>query len=406
MATTFNSSLSASVGVAQSFPPVSLTERNRGAHRQIQLLKVASYLTEPVCKVREYAYTFYILDHLYQTVVHKVTHVAYLAIGILVSVFLTPMLTPVGIGVRFLVKKIQENPFIYLQKAEKGKQLPPTKQISLASHNVCYMPAGYTITDGQVTPVSDVKRKELNLNALKQVNADINCLFEVPDIRDAEALSAALPEYPFLIPVAGVKAIGPSSMMYVASKYEIDEKSIRFIPFLKGEELTGWSQFSEKGFLSFDLKEAGNITVICTHLQHSEIPSKPTEEDRIARAKQMAKILAHIQQKRREGRTVILTGDLNQTEDELEQSLARYGDLPWQRDPEIVGKPTWGGDAWCARLTSKSPSGPLVLDYTLATGNVKSVQTQIVETGYAGDRFRKEAGSDHYLLHTVCTLKD
>ena len=86
-----------------------------------------------------------------------------------------------------------------------------------------------------------------NIEKIKRLNPDVAGILEVLDIRDAAYLSSKLPEYPFIIPVAGVSGIGPSSMMYIVSKYEIVEDSIEFIPFEKETELTGRAKYSEKG---------------------------------------------------------------------------------------------------------------------------------------------------------------
>ncbi len=110
---------------------------------KIAALKIASYLTEPICKVREYFYTFYILNETCK----KAT---LLTMGIFVFSLLTPFTAPIGALVRGLVSTCGAKPYIYLEREGKGKVLPKDKKITLVSHNQCYMPAGYCITDGQV----------------------------------------------------------------------------------------------------------------------------------------------------------------------------------------------------------------------------------------------------------------
>lgn len=379
-----------------------------GTTAKIAALKVASYLTEPICKVREYFYTFYILNETCQTTAQKVMKVAFLTLGITVFALLTPFTAPIGAAVRAIVIALESKPYTYLENAGKGKVLPEDKKITLVSHNQCYMPAGYSITDGQVTPASDRDRMNANIQKIKALNPDIVCLYEVPDICDADYISSQLSAYPFIIPVAGVRAIGPSSMMYVASKYEIEKDSIEFVPFVKGTELTGRAQHSEKGFLSFDIKSQGKkapfATVISTHLQHSEIPAKPEDDDRRARAAQMNKIAKQIESKVKQGGAVIFTGDLNQEEAELNAFLDRNR-INWlRRDPSVQGKSTWGGDKWCAELMGKPPSGPLVLDYTLIAGKATAISTRVIGTGYSGLEFRPKATSDHDLLFSTITV--
>ncbi len=247
-----------------------------------------------------------------------------------------------------------------------------------------------------------------NLQKIKALNPDVICLYEVSDICDAEYLSSQLAEYLFLIPVAGVRALGPSSMRYVASKYEIAKDSIELVPFVKGTELTGRAKYSEKGFLSFDIINRGSkdpfATVISTHLQHSETPANPENEDRKARAAQMNKIANQIKTKIKQSGTVIFTGDLNQKESELKIFLDQ-NQIDWlRRDPSVRGSPTWGGDKWCAELMKKPSSAPLTLDYTLIAGKGAAISTKIVRTGYSGLEFKPEATSDHHLLFSTITL--
>ena len=379
-----------------------------GVTSKIIALQAASYLTDPICKVREYFYTFYTLNEICETTAQKVMQAASLALGIVVYALLTPCTAPIGAALRGAVASLESKPYIYLENAKEGKILPEDKKITLVSHNQCYMPGGYCITDGQVTPASDKKRMNANIEMIKQLDPDIICLYEVPDICDALYLSSQLSEYPFIIPVAGVRAVGPSSMMYVASKYEIEPSSIEFIPFLKGTELTGRAQFSEKGFLSFDMKSRGEkvsfATVISTHLQHSEIPAEPEDSEKIARSLQMNKIAKQIEKKIAEGRNVIFTGDLNQEEKELNSFLDSH-QISWlHRDASVQGKATWGGDQWCAELMSKPSSGSLVLDYTLIAGKASAISTKIIGTGYSGLQFRRDATSDHDLLFSTITL--
>lgn len=369
---------------------------------RVTALKIASYLTEPICKVREYFYTLYILDETCKSTAQKAAKTAFLVLGIIAFSLLTPITAPIGALIRKIVATVSTKPYIYLERAAKGKILPENKQISLVSHNECYMPAGYCITDGQVAPSSDRKRIDANIQQIQNLNPDLICLYEVPDILDADYISSQLQEYPFIIPVAGVRAIGPSSMMYVASKYEIVKDSIQFIPFVKGTELTGRAQHSEKGVLSFDIKssnaETSFATILSTHLQHSETPEKPEAFEIASRRKQMEKIAKQIQDIVTRN-NVIFTGDLNQDEIELQSFLKDH-----QRDPSVQGKVTWGGDAWCAKLMEKPASGPTVLDYTFVAGEGATIATKIIETGYSGSEFRSDATSDHFLLFSTITV--
>lgn len=375
---------------------------NWRATAQIITLKAASLFTDPICKVREYFYTFYILNETCVGTIAKISRSAFLALGIVVCSILAPFTTPVGVVLRGAVIAMQSKPYIYMQSGAPGKRLPDNRVITLVSHNQCYMPAGYSITDGHVTPPSHRERIKANIDEILRLNPDVVCLYEVVDIYDADYISSRLSDYPFIIPVAGLRAIGPCSMMYVASKYEIVEDSIEFTPFIKGTELTGASQFSEKGFLSFDLKSQGATapftSVVCTHLQHSNIPGDPTPDEKEVRKLQMMKIAAKVDEKIRKQLGAIVTGDLNQPEAELVAFLKTREINFLRRDSNAKGQVTWGGDEWSARLMGKTPSKAEVLDYTLITGNIASIQTAVHETDYEGARFSAEARSDHYLL--------
>lgn len=388
---------------------VSGSANDWGTVSKVRALKIASRLTDPICKVREYFYTFSILNETCQNTAEKVIKSAFLALGMAVFGLLAPFTAPMGGLVRGFTAALEAKPYIYLERKNGiGKVLPEDKTITLVSHNECYMPGGYSITDGGVIPSSDKARMDANLQKIKALNPDIVCLYEVPDICDAEYISSQLQEYPFLIPVAGVRAIGPSSMMYVASKYEIVKDSIEFIPFIKGEELTGRAKNSEKGILSFDIRSRGSkdpiATIFSTHLQHSEIPANPEEEERKSRALQMHKIAKRIEAKIAQDRAVIFTGDLNQEESELNAFFDSYSIGFLRRDPSVQGKSTWGGDTWCADLMGKPASGPLVLDYTFIAGKAAGISTRILETGYSGVEFRADATSDHFLSFSSITV--
>lgn len=379
-----------------------------GTVAKIKALEIASYLNDPVCKVREYFYTFYTLNQTCESTWQKVLKAAYLSLGIISCSLLTPFATPFGLALRGIVVSVESKPYIYLEKSCKGKRLPEDRKITLVSHNECYVPGGYSITDGQVTPSSDKSRIDENIKKIKELDPDIVCLFEVSDIFDAEYIASKLPDYPFIIPVAGLRAIGPSSMLWIGSKYEIAKDSIEFIPFEKGTELSGRASYSQKGFLSFDIKNQGEkapfATIISTHLQHSEIPAKPEESEILSRVAEMNKIVKKIQSKINRGLDVIFTGDLNQEEEELNKFFD-LSKIDWlRRDDSVKGIPTWGGDEWCANLMGKPSSGPLVLDYTFIAGKARGICTKIIETNYSGSKFRQEATSDHFLLFSTIIL--
>ncbi len=59
----------------------------------------------------------------------------------------------------------------------------------------------------------------------------------------------------------------------------------------------------------------------------------------------------------------------------------------------------------CALLTGKRISGELNLDHTMALkGSVRSLETDLIETGYIAEDFKEEALSDHKGLLSRITL--
>lgn len=196
-------------------------------------LKIASYALDPVCKIREHFYSLYIVSYKAKTTTKKVILVVSIVFWMSANVIIAPLTAPIGLAIKTFVKSTQSYPYLFVKQNGEGKNLPETQKISVLSYNVCFMPGGYSISDGQVMPSSDRIRMEENLKKIEELDPDVVCLYEVPDICDADYLSHPLSAYPYLIPVAGIKAIGPSSMMYVASKYEIPKDSICFDPFIK-----------------------------------------------------------------------------------------------------------------------------------------------------------------------------
>lgn len=370
-------------------------------------LQAASYLTDPVCKVREYYYSFSIINQTCKTTCEKVLRVFSLTLGIILFVLLTPITAPLGILLRGVVRLVEDKPFVYLQRAVQGKEVKTGSDAIIVSHNECYQPAGYSITDGGVTPPALYRaRMDANIENITKFNPDIVCLYEVPDINDAKYIASKL-NLPYVVLSAGLRAIGPDSMMLAASRYKIDENSINFTAFEKGTELSGRARWSEKGFLSFDLAET-NTTIVSTHMQHSEIPDKPTDDEVTMRKAEIKKICTHINEKIKQNRNVVFVGDFNEGEEELNAALKSYPhEGSWLREKDVEGKPTWGGDKWCATMMKKQVSGPSVMDFAFLAVPNKSkarIKTELFQTGFKADTFNPEALSDHLGLCSTFTL--
>lgn len=413
------SSLSLNLAFPSCLPSVST--KDFGTYCKIATLKLASYLTDPICNVRDYAYTFYKAEDLFQGDAKIVIWAKkfFLILGIALYAPLAPFTAPLGVALRSLVRLVQDKPFIYLEAdPQKGKQLPLSLECTAYQQNVCLMKGGYNITDGQVSSSSE--RIDPIIKDILEEDQDVVCLSEVPDIVDADYLSKKIRhKYPFIIPIAGVRGIGPSSMLYIASKYEIVKESIEFAPFPK-ECMSGRASKSEKGVLSFDLKSQGQdkafIRVFSTHLQHSEESAFPQEEEVAAREAQMQFIMTKINAVK--DKAVLFLGDLNLSDEPLDvekdKKVVRqnneFENASWSnrfiRNVTNLLEKTWGGDSWCTRFMDKRASKPLTLDYALLyKGSAHSITTKVQPSTYDGSKFVRSARSDHKALLTRVIMR-
>jgi exonuclease III len=296
-----------------------------------------------------------------------------------------------GIALRFVGLQAQVAPFIYLKGDKEDKNLPLEKSFSLLSWNICCIGGGYPISDGGVSPWS--MRIKSVVEKVLEKNADVNCLYEVFDVQTAFTLFQAMKEkgYTHFYFNMGAKSIGTSSGIFVASKYKISHPE--FIPFTE-DMLVGRTKHSGKGAFSFDIESQGKTfaTIVTTHMQHSELPEFPTDEEVLARKMQMELVLKKVE--KAYDRCVVVTGDLNLDDHEYNRSF-------WKRyfekgDAFSSLQKTWDGDLFCANLVGKKASGPLNLDHTmLRRGSARLIKTDLVKTGFDAKVFNKEALSDH-----------
>ncbi len=100
---------------------------------------------------------------------------------------------------------------------------------------------------------------------------------------------------------------------------------------------------------------------------------------------------------------VILTGDLNLDEAEWDDFVATHPGLQLQRDAEVVGIPTWGGNHKCREWTGGPQSGPQVLDYTFVA-NGQHISSHVLDVGYRDTEFNANAGSDHSIIMSKVDL--
>src|SRR5690606_8728250 len=112
-------------------------------------------------------------------------------------------------------------------------------------------------------------------------------IYETFDTKSAFLLAEKLKEkgYTHFYFNIGPQALGVSSGIFVASKYEIGQPEFTRFP---KETLVGRTKAAAKGIFAFDLKSHGKsfARIHATHLQHSEECSHPTQEERSGRERQ------------------------------------------------------------------------------------------------------------------------
>lgn len=357
-------------------------------------LRTASYLTDPVCKSRELLMRCYVIHDIHPDA-YRVTNLfrqILLLQGMAMCALLAVSCTLPAMAIRYAVYRLQKEPYVY-RKGNIEEKVLQDSTFTLLSWNICYTQAGYEITDGGVLS-SPARILALSEKILEQ-DADVVCLYEVFDINTALYLHEKMKKnYAHFYFSMGPRAIGPSSGIFVATKFAVEDP--QFLAFPK-EALDGRAKNCEKGIFSFDIKDCARI--FATHLQHSEICAEPTPIEVRARQDEMEIMMQLID---KPGRTMgrVVVGDLNMEEDEFDPSWKdRFvkGDTYTER--------TWGGDRFCADLMGKKVSGPLNLDHNMVVkGTAQAIVTKLVPTGFDGDFFIKDALSDHQGLLSTITL--
>lgn len=350
-----------------------------------QVFQLASYLTDPICKVHELFRRLYIIDTLHPTAskTSKWARKFFISIGMIIASFVSIATTVPGICLRGMASHLEKEPFLYYQGALQDKQLK--KVFSLLSWNICCIAGGYCISDGGVMPWPF--RIDKIIMKIREADADVLSLYEVMDLTAGFYLYEKLQEkYAHFYFNVGPRAIGPSSGIFIASKFKITSPT--FIPFAK-QMLVGRTKMAEKGVFFFNIQtQDKNVKIYTTHLQHSEEPQYPTHEEVQARKKEMNLIMEKVHQ---ETGNVILTGDLNLDEKEYRHSC-------WSKYFQQVSlnSKTWGGDRFCAEMLGKRISSSLNLDYTLTTKKSDlHISTCLVSSDYDDATFTIDALSDH-----------
>lgn len=362
----------------------------------------ASYLSDPLLKAHSWRWQIPITHKLHENAsrVEICVRKAMYGLGAVTTGLCSVASSTAGVLLRHTFINIQKHPFLHCTGQAPEKSF--NDQFSLLSWNLCCIPGGYPITDGSVLPWN--YRIKNIIQAIQKENKDVVCLCEIFDIHTAHDLIKGLASsYTHFYYCVGPKTVGPSSGLFIASKFRIEDPSFAVFP---REALCGRAKFSNKGVFSFDIKnESGQqVRIFATHLGHSEVPNNPTLEELTARKKELDLILNEMEQHKH--KIQILTGDLNM--DPIEFQNNKMDELFDRGLIKSVGA-TWGGDKYSAEnIVGKKGSDPTTLDYTMIRHSQElnaSITTTYLETGFDGEDFRLHALSDHKGLCSEITLK-
>lgn len=356
-------------------------------------VRAASYFLTPACKAHELMRSMSLVDELNKTSDKMINWARKFFIGVSIVACATCALvtSPAGVAIRALVANMQKVPYIFTKGNAPTKTLPEDRTFTLLSWNICCVGGGYAITNGGVMPWS--YRIDDIANRIIEKDADVNCIYETFDVESAFVLCEKLQQkgYSHFYYNMGQGTFGITSGIFVASKYEIQNPEFTPYPL---ETLVGRTKNAAKGLFSFDLVSSATsfAHVITTHLQHSEQPGSPTEEEFAARRAQMEIVMQKVNQVR--DKCLVVTGDLNL--DDVEYRSSSWHTRFVKGDAYSDLDRTWGGDGFCTSLVGDPSSGPLNLDHTMvAEGSAQSIRTELVGTGFEGTVFNPNALSDH-----------
>ena len=394
--------------------------RNYTARR---IFKLAAMLTTPICQMHKSYFMPLIIPYLYPKSPFNTVRKTIEYTKALLLLIGGSLPTLMGIGLRGLACSIQEHPWTYVRGTSQGKMTLSNdeqgrKYLKLLTWNICGLETGHAIGSGGVMPwkeiVSDGKNRiDKVITALKEEQWDVICLQETLSTDVAEYIitqfEGEFAECYFNIAPGACKV---NSGLMVISRFRIENPEFR--KFRSDELAPGIShQGSNKGCFAFDVcTTTGKIaTIFTSHFGHSRIPDKAAnttpeqirlrEEEENGRGRQLKATLEMMSQDRSTC-PKILTGDLNDNEEGLSESLQRIleGDKNkkslidyWNRLKKGTGRSdgefSWGGEG----LFSPVASGPVNLDHTWVLN--ATIKTILNNTGYKPDQFNIEATSDH-----------
>ena len=131
---------------------------------------LASYLTDPVCKAREYSWQVELVE------AGKTK--SFLQFGMVMAGIGALATTIPGMVLRGAVSYFQNEPFIHLRGNLPEKTLQGN-ELTLYSKNVAFIAGGYAITHACVAPWT--YRIDSQIKEIREQNSDVVSLFEVFD---------------------------------------------------------------------------------------------------------------------------------------------------------------------------------------------------------------------------------
>jgi len=340
------------------------------------------------------------------------------------------MIASVGVALRWIASSLEKEPFTYFAGEAEEKFAQRNTSIKSVDFNICGV-RGFTLTDGGVAPIhnkfkgTDQTRIQAIIAKLKEENADVISLYECFDYKTAMELYEGLKgDYAhFYFNMGNKNPFAPNSTIFVASKFPVKNPKFEY---LKDETLTERAKKSGKGIFTFDLcdKEGNPVfTKISTHLQHSEIPGKPTG-DEIAKRKKQVERITEIAEEAAKNNPVILGGDLNLDREEWNQQPASKN---WDCNPSLeAGTYSWKGDKFSTDLMQAyfelpwwkkifcppsflyyhrdMASNAQQLDHIASyqsqslPNGLRSLSISMKEVGFDPNRYQSDALSDHAMM--------
>lgn len=372
--------------------------------------QVASKLTNPICAARQWHWETKVVDILHPGA-YRISNVArkcLLKLGVFMAGSLACVTTLPGMLIRSVTANTETIPYIYRKGNREEKAIGD--KLKIISANICAVGAGYSITDGGVVPWRQ-ERLDRIVQRLIRHDADVACLYELLDTDAAFYLQSKLKDhFAHFYFNMGARTIGTTSGIFIASQVPLSNPE--FIAFPQDAK-DDRAKYSQKGFFH---AKVGGIELFSTHMQHSEIPAKPTLNERQARAKEIALIMDRVREVNNPN--TLIVGDLNYDPEliiqRLDNTVTQENDSPFEtefqesKEPKDPSYKTWKGDAICKRLQGEKGetiSQGLNLDRALiAKTATVAMRTAFEFMGFNPEIYDPKADSDHDMLITIVNL--